>query len=120
MRDVGEIPGHKFSLDIKTEKGIIKEAHTFSYFCDGKIHGIQHAQGGPMSQEVLRSVIARTKALNEEKFHSFNSLAIKRLEEAILLLEMRAMDRKLEKNLFVPSRVFLGEDGHFVLVGDAK
>lgn len=66
------------------------------FYMDPALHDGQ-SQEGPSTQEYMRGVIARIKALDDEKPHYVNALLIRHARWMIKLFETRALERKFEK-----------------------
>lgn len=101
--------GHKFSLrhldgNGETELQFVQRAP------------LHQPKEGVTNQEVLRAIIARVKALNEEVPWEGNKQILYHLRMAIALHESRAIERHIEKYGLEVERVVLDEDGHFKLV----
>lgn len=98
-------PGHRYELaNLKTPG-----ASTLQFYQDGRIHG--ETVDGPSTQEVLRACIERVQSLDAEKPWSRNEEITAHLRRAILLFEIRALERKVERG-FAIERLPTGEDGH--------
>lgn len=104
-------PGHRFELDHLdgSEKSILQ------FVQRGPFH---EAREGVTNQEVIRAVISRVQTLNMEVAWSGNDQIIKHLRSVIVLHEMRAMLRHVEKHDQQVERIVLGEDGHFRVLYD--
>lgn len=70
---------------------------------------------GVTSQEVIRAVIARVKALDEETPWEGNKRILYHLRMVIALHEARAVERHIEKHNLAIEHIVLGDDGHFKL-----
>ena len=99
--------GHKYK--IKNLK--IKGYQTVSFYKDGKINKSK-TKKGTSNQEVLRMLINRVLFLEEQKHHYLNKKIIKHLRKALILHEMRHLDRKVDKNEKI-EEMSLSKDGHF-------
>jgi len=72
--------------------------------------------GGTQTQEVIRSLIDRTRHCDKCLRWDGNDLIIHHLRMALVLHEARALLRKVEKGLLEPEHVMTGTDGHFLLL----
>ena len=70
---------------------------------------------GTQSQEVIRALIDRTHHCHHCLPHRVNEQIVYHLRMALVLHEARALERKVEKGLFMPERTLIGHDGHFAL-----
>lgn len=103
------------------EPGHIYEFHTLDG--DGKPEtltfvnrepGQEHA--GTQTQEVLRGLIDRTMHCDNCLRWPLNDLIIHHMRMALVLHEMRGLERKSEKGIIRPECVPISlEDGHFLL-----
>jgi hypothetical protein len=73
------------------------------------------AKEGIILQELYRVAIARIKVLDAEKPWEGNARILRNLRECILLHEIRALERKVERREIDPEDVPTGEDGHWEL-----
>lgn len=104
---------------------VVKPGHTYelSHLDGNKTQTLQFVQRKPHhepkegtnSQEVLRALIDRVIVLDKEKPWPGNEKILHHLRSAILLHEIRALQRKLEKGELKPELVLIGDDGHFKL-----
>ena len=101
--------GHKYRLNnLKTNGNQL-----ICFYKDGKINNTK-TKKGTSNQEVLRVLIDRVSFLEKQKHHYLNKRIIKHLRKALILHEMRHLDRKVDKNTKV-EKLFLGKDGHIKL-----
>lgn len=99
--------GHKYELDHLDGKG--KQSIQFCNREAGtEIEGVT-------TQEVIRCLIDRTWYCNDCMPWSGNKLIVDHLRMALMLHEVRAMIRKVEKGELEPERLAVGNDGHFIL-----
>lgn len=70
---------------------------------------------GVLNQEVLRVLIRRVMRLNQETPWIGNAEILRCLRRALLLHEIRAMERDLEKGKLYPECIDTDDRGHFVL-----
>jgi hypothetical protein len=108
------IKGHKYHLN--NLKGSGNEV--LNFYMDSEIHN-GATQAGTSCQEVIRALIARVKALNEEKPHSVNEKIISNLRECIVLFEMRALLNKV-KDGFEVENIAILPDGHIGFINDEQ
>lgn len=73
---------------------------------------------GTTTQECLRMLIDRTWYCNDCLPWSGNKLIVDHLRMALMLHEVRAMIRKVEKGEIEPEKLAVGHDGHFILGPD--
>ena len=103
--------GHKYKLkNLKT-----KNNQTLCFYKDGKINQSK-TKKGTSNQEVLRVLIDRVLFMENQKHHYLNKKILKHLRKALVLHEMRHLDRKVDKLVNVEN-IYLGEDGHFKTIG---
>lgn len=76
--------------------------------------GAEH--GGTTTQEVIRILIDRTRHCANCMPHWVNEQVIYHLRSALVLHEMRALQRKFEKGEYAPEYMPVGDDGHFSLM----
>ncbi len=99
----------------------------------GHIYGLEHLDGeneevltfvnredrphpGTTTQEVIRALIDRTRHCDNCLRWPGNDQIIHHLRMALLLHEIRALERKVEKNEIVVEQIKVSEDGHFRLL----
>lgn len=71
---------------------------------------------GTTNQEVLRALISRIIYLNDQMPHILNGTILYYLRMALVLHEMRALERKVETGKLEPELVAVNDDdGHFSL-----
>lgn len=104
------IKGHSYQLDNLRGPGTTD----LDFFMDPDLHNGQR-QEGPSMQEVLRAIIARIKALDEEQPFELNKEAIQHGRAMIAIFEARVLIRKVEKGQLDPEDLPVGEDGHFII-----
>lgn len=75
--------------------------------------GTEHE--GTQTQEVLRALIDRTQHCDRCLRWEGNDAIIHHLRMALALHEARALLRKAEKGYYLPEKVAVDEDGHFLL-----
>lgn len=101
-------PGHTYSLD-----GLKQDGHqTLKFYQDPK-HNYGKSQQGCSNQEVLRCLIDRVLFLDEQCPHKMNDEIVEHLRRALVLHEMRHLDRLIVKNCRV-ELLPLKLNGHFV------
>lgn len=71
---------------------------------------------GTTTQEILRVLIDRTRHCANCMPHPVNEQVVYHLRRALVLHEMRALERKFEKGEYIPEYVPVGGDGHFSMV----
>ena len=104
--------GHTYLLaDNKTGK----HNTILSFYKDQIINSVGYE--GTTNQEVLRALIDRVKFLDTQKPHPFNTQIIKHLRYALVLHEMRHLERIVDKDLSIEHVV--GNPTHFVEVHNA-
>lgn len=75
---------------------------------------------GTTNQEVIRSLIDRVEVLHAERPHHVNQEIIKHLRLALVLHEVRALERKVEHGEIEPEDIEVSQkDGHFKLTRTA-
>lgn len=85
-------------------------------FVNRNVSGQQHVHGGTTNQEVLRALISRMKFLESERHWHGNEEIIYHLQRALLLHEIRALERKHEKKQIFPECIAIDEkDLHYKL-----
>lgn len=70
---------------------------------------------GVTNQEVCRALIARMQFLDKQAPSDINKDIIHHLRMVIILHEVRALIRKVEKGELHPEHILQGDDGHFKL-----
>lgn len=112
-------PGHRYILDRLDEKFIdSSEPSQVIQFVD-RGHG--HDTAGVTCQEVIRVLIDRVKFLEDELHWDRNKEIIYHLRKSLLLFEIRALERKLEKGEIAPEKFIINpEDGHFEILVKSK
>ncbi len=70
---------------------------------------------GTQTQEVLRAVIDHTMHCDNCRRWTRNDEIIHHLRRALLLHEIRALERKFDKGQLEPENVAVGDDGHYRL-----
>jgi len=101
---------------------VLKRGHRYSLsHIDGKGESIidflnreEEPHEGPLTQEVIRALIDRTRHCDECLRWEGNDQIIKNVQMALVLHECRAMLRKVEKGELHPEFVKLGTDGHYL------
>lgn len=78
-------------------------------------HEQGHQHGGTTTQDVIRILIDRTRHCNNCLPHWVNEQVIFHLRSALVLHEMRALQRKFEKGEYAPEYMPTGSDGHYKL-----
>ena len=107
MKEV--VPGHVYELD-----NLHSEHKThLSFYQDPRLHE-GHKINGPSTQEVIRACIARVKYLETEQPAEENPAILRALRKAIMLFELRAKRRQLEKVRAI-DELPVDERGHVVL-----
>lgn len=104
--------GHIYHPDNRSAfKGnnVAEQTITFANHEPGSEHG------GTTTQEVIRILIDRTRHCNNCMPHWVNEQVVYHLRSALVLHEMRALQRKFEKGDYDPEYMPTGEDGHFDL-----
>lgn len=80
-----------------------------------RFRGVEN-HAGTQNQELLRVLIDRVQRLDAEQPWAGNHEIIAHLRHALVLHEMRAMERKVSKGLLAPEHVVVStQDGHFKL-----
>ena len=100
-------PGHKYILENLDGDGV----NTLEFVNRGHEEDME----GTNNQEVLRVLIHRVKFLNTERPWSGNEQIINHLRSALLLHEMRHLERLMERNEIEPEHIKVGTNGHFLL-----
>lgn len=98
--------GHKYKLQNLKTKG----NQCLSFYKDGNINN-GDTEVGTSNQEVIRALIDRVNFLEKQKHHYLNKKIIKHLRKALILHEMRHLDRKVDKKLEI-EKIKLLKDGH--------
>lgn len=102
-------PGHKYQLqDINSESS----SNTLIFYKDGSLNWDGENYAGTCNQEVLRALINRVKFLDLQLEHWVNNQIIHHLRNALILHEIRHLERLLDKNIEVediPTHL----NGHF-------
>jgi len=105
--------GHRYELDnLKTDG-----TQVLQFYQDPEIHG--SLVQGTSSQEVLRALIERMISLDKECPGDENKKIIEHLRAALILHEVRALRRKLEKR-GRPELEFVGQDGHVASINGTR
>lgn len=100
--------GHTYLLD-----HLDGESKTTLQFVQRRPH--HEPKEGTTSQEVVRALINRVQQLDRELPWEGNKQILHHLRMVIILHEMRALQRKVEKDELWPETLPLGSDGHFML-----
>lgn len=104
-------PGHKYALN-KLDSNSLRNTITLSFVDRG--HGSD--KPGVTCQEVLRALIDRVGFLESELHWERNKEILYHLRKSLLLFEIRALERKFEKDELKPEEVVVDpKDGHFKL-----
>ena len=75
-----------------------------------------HEHPGTQTQEVTRALIDRTMHCDNCLRWPLNDMIIHHYRMALVLHEMRALERKVEKGIIQPENMIISpEDGHFTL-----
>lgn len=101
------VPGHGYELQHVDGK------KTQTVHCVNREPGTESE--GTQTQEFIRVAIDRTMHCDNCLRWARNDEIIYHLRMALLLHEIRAMERKVEKGLLRPENVAIGKDGHFIL-----
>ena len=104
-------PGHIYALDWLDGKPNYGE--NFLIFVNRET-GTTHA--GTQTQEVLRTLIDRTRHCDRCLRWEGNDQIVYHLKMALVLHEARALERKAEKGIIQPETIATGSDGHFILI----
>lgn len=75
---------------------------------------------GTQTQEVIRALIDRTRHCDNCLRWEGNDRIIQHLRMALVLHEVRALERKVEMGKLEPERVKVSSDGHFLLTQEEK
>lgn len=75
--------------------------------------GTEHS--GTQTQDVIRCLIDRTRHCDSCLRWEGNDLIIQHLRMALVLHEMRALERKVERGSITAEDIVLGDDGHYRL-----
>ncbi len=103
-------PGHVYSLDQLDSE----EKQELTFVSRAPLHEVYP---GVQNQEVLRVLINRVKFLDREVSWPRNVDILKHLRLALVLHEVRALERKVQKEKLFPEYVEVNpKDGHFILV----
>lgn len=103
-------PGHRFLLD-----NLESNTKTVLQFMkDPSLHNGEGADG-PTCQEVLRAIISRVQALDQEKHWAGNADIIFHGRMMIAGFEARALIRHVEKDGLEIESLPVASDGHIVL-----
>src|SRR5580700_282369 len=94
--------------------GVAEQTITFANHEAGSEHG------GTTTQEVIRILLDRTRHCNNCMPHWVNEQVIYHLRSALVLHEMRALQRKFEKGDYNPEYMAVGPDGHFGMPPENK
>lgn len=100
-------PGHRYALDLIDAPGTVE-----LQYLQRPPH---EPKPGVLYQEVLRTIIDRVQVLDAELPWWGNEEIIQCARRMILLGEIRAMERDLQKGSLKPELVRLDERGHFFL-----
>lgn len=103
-------PGHTFELDQLDDPHGAKQILQFV-----QREPYHKPKPGVLNQEVLRALIARIKVLEQETPWEGNKEILFCLRRALLLHELRAMERDLNKGELNPEGIELDERGHLKL-----
>lgn len=98
--------GHSYRLSNLKSKGFTN----LKFYKDSNINSGK-SRKGTSNQEVLRVLIDRVQFLDMQKPHTVNSEIIYHLRKALILHEMRHLDRMIDKDIEV-EKLPLGDDGH--------
>jgi hypothetical protein len=85
------VAGHEYILDTR-----LGNTASFQFYQDPDIHGTEI--DGPLNQEVLRMLINRVQTLHQERPWDRNQEIIQHLRSSIMLHEVRAIERMVEKD----------------------
>ncbi|KKK96786.1 hypothetical protein LCGC14_2659260 [marine sediment metagenome] len=104
---------------------VVKEGHIYSL---AHVDGVKRTElvfvcreehlevhEGVQTQEVLRALIDRTMHCDNCRRWSRNDEIIHHLRKALLLHEVRALERKFDKGLIAPENIAVDSDGHYRL-----
>lgn len=104
-------PGHRYIIDELDALDGAPETSMIQFVDRG--HG--RNEQGTTCQELLRVLIDRVKFLDSELHWERNKEIIFHLRKALLLFEVRALERKLEKNQMLPENLCVDKvDGHWI------
>lgn len=110
--------GHLYKLDHRgAYPGVASGTSTLVQFVNRESG---RESEGTTTQECLRMLIDRTWYCNDCLPWSGNKLIVDHLRMALMLHEVRAMLRKVEKGELAPEKMEVGEDGHFILIESAE
>ena len=102
--------GHLYLLD-----NLLSEGSTeLRFFKDPALHGGE-GYAGTYCQEVIRAIIARVEALDEELHWEGNAAIIKNLRLALAGFEARALIRRVVKENMPIEKLAVDNDGHLLL-----
>ena len=105
-------PGHRYIIDELDAPDGAPETSMIQFVDRG--HG--RNEQGTTCQELLRVLIDRVKFLESELHWERNKEIIFHLRKALLLFEVRALERKLEKNQILPENLWVNSvDGHWLV-----
>ena len=109
-------PGHKYHVFNFDQQDGDEEVQLIQFVKKLIVPGRIESHCGTNCQEVLRVLIDRVQILNDEVPWEGNYEIIKKLRECLLLFELRALQRKMEKETLFPEKILWDEkDGHFHL-----
>jgi hypothetical protein len=107
--------GHRYALqNLKGEGSTILQ-----FYQDPDLHDGERVEG-PSTQEVIRAVIERVQELDREKPWEGNSAIIQKAREMLVLFEVRALLRKVEKGELAIESLPMGADGHIIIQGSQQ
>lgn len=109
--------GHHYELDQRDIDG-----HTMAGTQNIQFVNLERGKktAGVTTQEVIRALIDRTWYCNDCLPWSGNALIVDHLRMALMLHEVRAMIRAVEKGKLKPEFMMVGDDGHFLLRQDHR
>jgi hypothetical protein len=107
--------GHIYQPIVSRSTGKLSspEVHNQTITFINREPGAEH--DGTTTQEIIRILLDRTRHCNNCLPHWVNEQVIFHLRSALVLHEMRALQRKFEKGDYTPEYIPTGEDGHFDL-----
>ena len=109
-------PGHRYLVHNLDAKQDVDKTQTIQFVKRAIVPGRTEEYPGTNCQELIRVLIDRVRVLNGEKQWEGNNLIVGHLQECLLLFEILALQRKLEKGTLKPESIRWSlEDGHFIL-----
>jgi len=114
-------PGHIYELDWLGEPNVLQKKLYMGLGAAKRLYFVNREDKphpGTQTQEVLRALIDRTMHCDNCLRWPGNDGIIYHLRMALVLHEIRALGRKMEKHSIWPELVKTGMDGHFLFSHD--